>query len=51
MEPSKSLLKSRGLQEAWQPTIVCPVDIDDYFELADEADEFGVHAPDHAAEK
>ena len=51
MEPKKSLTKSsRDLKEASQPT-VCPVDTDDYFELAYEADEFGVHVPDHLAEK
>jgi hypothetical protein len=29
-----------------QPMVLCPVDTDDYFELAYEADEFGVHLPD-----
>jgi len=51
MEPKKSPIKSRDLTEALQPTVLCPVDTDDYFELAYEADEFGVHIPDHSAEK
>ena len=51
MEPKKNAIKSRDLTEALQPTVSCPVDTDDYFELAYEADEFGVHVPDHSAEK
>ena len=51
MEPKKSPIKSRDFAEALQPTVLCPVDTDDYFELAYEADEFGVHVHDHSAEK
>lgn len=51
MDPKKSPIKSRDLTEDLQPTVVCPVDTDDYFELAHEADEFGVHVPYHSAEK
>ena len=51
MEPKKSPIKSRDLTEALQPTVLYPVDTDDYFELAYEADEFGLHVPDHSAEK
>ena len=51
MEPKKSPIKSRDLTEALLPTALCPVDADDYFELAYEADEFGVHVPDQSAEK
>ena len=51
MEPKKSPMKSRDLTEALQPTVLCPVEIDDYFELAYEADEFGVHVPDYSAQK
>jgi hypothetical protein len=51
MEPKKSPTKSRDLTETLQPTVLCPVDTDDYFELAYETDEFGLHVPDHSAEK
>lgn len=47
MEP-KSPIKSRDLQETLLPSVLYPVDTEDYFELAYEADEFGVHAPDHS---
>jgi hypothetical protein len=51
MEPKKSPIKSRDLTEVLQPMVLRPVDTDDYFERAYEADEFGVHLPDHSAEK
>jgi hypothetical protein len=52
MEPKKGPIKTRDLKdEALRPTVLCPVDTDDYFELAYEADEFGVHVLDHSAEK
>jgi len=51
MEPKKSPIENRDLKDALQPRVLCPFDTDDYFELAYEADEFGVHVPDHLAEK
>jgi hypothetical protein len=51
MDPKKSPIKNRDLKEALQPAVLCPVDTDDYFELAYEADEFGVHVPYHSAER
>ena len=50
MEPKKTPIRSKDSKEALQP-VVCPVDTDDCFELADEPDEFGVHVPDHSAGK
>jgi len=44
MEP-KSPLKLRDPTEAFPPKPSCPMDTEDYFELAYEIDEFGVHAP------
>jgi hypothetical protein len=40
MKPTKDPIKSTDFKEA--------VDTEDYFDLAYEADEFGVHAPDQA---
>jgi hypothetical protein len=45
MEP-KSLSKSRDSKEILPPTVLYPLDTEDCFELACEADEFGVHLPD-----
>jgi hypothetical protein len=50
MEPKKNPIKSRDSMEALRPLASCPADIDDYFELACEADEFGIHVPDDSAE-
>ena len=50
MEP-KSTIKSSDMPETLLPTVLCPVDAEDYFELAYEADEFGVHVPDHSDDK
>jgi hypothetical protein len=47
MEP-KSPIKSSDMPETLLPTVLCPVDAEDYFELAYEADEFGVHVPHHS---
>jgi hypothetical protein len=44
MEP-KSPRKSREVEETLLPAILYPLDADDYFELACEEDEFGVHPP------
>ncbi len=44
MEP-KSTIKSSDMPETLLPTVFCPIDAEDYFELAYEADEFGVHLP------
>jgi hypothetical protein len=38
-----------GLGDVSSPTVLGPVDTEDYFELAYEADEFGVHIPEHSA--
>ena len=46
MEP-KSPIKSRDLTETLLPTVLYPADTEDCFELACEADEFGVHVLDH----
>lgn len=51
MEPKKTPIRSKDSKEALQPVVSGPVDTDDYFELANEPDEFGVHVPDHSAEK
>jgi len=51
MEPKKSPTKSQDLKDASQPAVSVLVDTDDYFELAYEADEFGVHVPDLSTEK
>ena len=37
--------------ETLLPTVLYPVDTEDYFELACEADEFGVHVLDHSDDK
>ena len=50
MEP-KSPTKSRYVTETLLPTILYPLDAEDYFELAREDDEFGVHLPDPPDEK
>jgi hypothetical protein len=50
MEP-KSPIKLRDLTEALLPTPSCPIDTEDYFELAYEVDEFGVHAPYRSDDK
>jgi hypothetical protein len=50
MEP-KSPTKSRELKETLLPSVLYPTDTEDYFELACEDDEFGVHIPDHADDK
>jgi hypothetical protein len=44
MEP-KSPIKSSDMPETLLPTVLRPVDTEDYFELAYEDDEFGVHLP------
>jgi hypothetical protein len=49
MEPKKSPINSANLGDVLSPTVLCPVDTEDYFELAYEADEFGVHIPEHSA--
>jgi hypothetical protein len=46
MEPKKSSSKSQDLKGTLQPMVRYSVDTDDYFELAYEPDEFGVHVPD-----
>ena len=50
MEP-KSPTKSRELKEMLPPTVLHPTDAEDYFELAREDDEFGVHVPDQTDDK
>src|ERR1700694_3844465 len=50
MEP-KSPIKSRDLTETLLPTVLYPADTEDCFELACEADEFGVHVLDHPDDK
>jgi hypothetical protein len=45
MEP-KSLGKSGDSKETLLPPVLYPLDAEDCFELACEADEFGVHLPD-----
>ncbi len=50
MEP-KSPIKRRELQETLLPTVLYPLDTEDYFELAYEDDEFGVHLPDHSDDR
>jgi hypothetical protein len=49
MDP-KSPIKSRDLMETLLPAFLYPVDDEDYFELAREDDEFGVHLPDLSKE-
>jgi hypothetical protein len=44
MEP-KSPIKLRDPTETFPPRPSYPMDAEDYFELAYEVDEFGVHAP------
>ena len=51
MEPKKTPIRTKDSKEALQPVVLCPTDTDDCFELANEPDEFGVHVPDHSAEK
>jgi len=48
MEPKNSPIRRTALTEVSLPTVLCPVDTEDYFELAYEADEFGVRLPEHA---
>jgi hypothetical protein len=50
MEP-KSPIKSSDTPETLLPSVLCPVDADDYFELAYETDEFGVHVPDYLVDR
>jgi hypothetical protein len=50
MEPKRPI-KSRELKEMLLPTVLYPTDTEDYFELACEDDEFGVHIPDQADDK
>ena len=50
MEP-KSPTRSRELKETMLPSVLYPTDTEDYFELACEDDEFGVHIPGHADDK
>ena len=50
MEP-KSPIKSRELKEMLRQTVLYPTDTEDYFELACEDDEFGVHIPDQTDDK
>jgi hypothetical protein len=49
MEPKNRPIKSRDSKDVVSPTASCPVDTEDYFELAYEADEFGVYVPDYLA--
>ena len=44
MQP-KDPIKRRDIQETLLPRFLYPVDSEDCFELAYEADEFGVHLP------
>ena len=44
MQP-KDPIKRRDIQETLLPRFLYPVDSEDYFELAYETDEFGVHLP------
>lgn len=50
MEP-KSPIKSSDMPETLLPTVLSPVDTEDYFELAYEDDEFGVHVPDFLVDR
>ena len=50
MEP-KSPIKSSAMPETLPPTVLSPVDTEDYFELAYEDDEFGVHLADLTDDK
>ena len=47
----KSPTKHGELKETLLPTTLWPVDAEDYFELACEDDEFGVHVPDPSDDK
>jgi hypothetical protein len=49
MKPENTPIESTDLSHVRLPKVICPVDSEDHFELADEADEFGVHAADHSA--
>ena len=49
MQP-KDPIKRRDIQETLLPTFLCPVDTEDCFELAYEAEEFGVHLTDHSTD-
>jgi hypothetical protein len=49
MKP-KDPIKHKDRQETLPPAFLCPVDTEDCFELAYEADEFGVRQPDHSTD-
>jgi hypothetical protein len=48
MEPKNSPIKSANLIEVSLPTVLYLVDTEDCFELACEADEFGIHVHEHS---
>jgi hypothetical protein len=48
---TKAPIKLRDTNEAFPPKPSCPMDTEDYFELAYEIDEFGVHAPYRSEDK
>ncbi len=50
MEP-KSPIKPGDSRKTLLPTVLYPLETEDCFELAYEADEFGVHLPDHPDDK
>ncbi len=43
MEPMNGAIKIENSKDVSLQTLVSPLDSEDYFELACEADEFGVH--------
>jgi hypothetical protein len=50
MKP-KSPIKPGDSRKTLLPTVLYPLETEDCFELAYEADEFGVHLPDHPDDK
>ena len=48
MEP-QSIVRRKDEDDALRPPTQPPVDAEDYFELAYETDEFGVHLPEFLA--
>ena len=51
MEPKNTSMESRDTKDVLSPTLSYPVDTEDCFELAYEADEFGVCLPGYITAK
>jgi hypothetical protein len=47
MKPTNAPIDSNSIKLI-PPAVACPVDTEDYFELAWEADEFGIRLPEPA---